>query len=104
MKRGEMNEQLAVSNGERTVDPAAAESPVAPVAPVFVDPTGRRRRLLTWLGWLVALACSAYLGVIGVSMTGTSAGPMPEVPVVAPRMVAFGPDVTVLPAGALELP
>jgi hypothetical protein len=104
MKRGEMNEQLAVSVGEGTADPAAAGSAVAPVVAVFVDATGRRRRLVTWLGWLVALACGAYLGVIGVSMTGTSVGPLPEVPNVAPRMVAFGPDVAALPMGVLELP
>ena len=30
MKRGEMNEQLAVSVGEGTADPAAAGSAVAP--------------------------------------------------------------------------
>jgi hypothetical protein len=77
MKRGEMNEQLAVSVGGGTADPAAAGSAIAPVVAVFVDATGRRRRLVTWLGWLVALACGAYLGVIGVSMTGTSVGPLP---------------------------
>jgi len=104
VKWGEMNEQLAVSLREETADPAAAGSAVAPVVAVFVDATGRRRRLLTWLGWLVALACVAYLGVIGVSMTGTSVGPLPEVPNVAPRMMEFGPDVAALPIGVLELP
>jgi hypothetical protein len=104
LKRGEMNEQLAVSVGEGTADPAAAGSAVAPVVAVFVDATGRRRRLVTWLGWLVALACGAYLGVIGVSMTGTSVGPLPQVPKVAPRAVAFGPDAAALPMGVLELP
>jgi hypothetical protein len=57
MKWGEMNEQLAVSVGGGTADPAAAGSAVAPVVAVFVDATGRRRRLVMWLGWLVALAC-----------------------------------------------
>jgi hypothetical protein len=87
-----MNEQLAVSVGEGTADPAAAGSAVAPVVAVFVDATGRRGRLVTWLGWLVALACGAYLGVIGVSMTGTSVGPLPvHAPASATRTVTKRP-------------
>jgi hypothetical protein len=104
VKWGGMNEQLAVSVGEGTAGPAAAGSAVAPVVAVFVDATGRRRRLMTGLGWLVALSCVAYLAVIGFSMTGTSVGPLPEVPNVAPRMVVFGPDLAALPLGALEFP
>ena len=76
----------------------------APVEPVFVDATGRRRKFVTGFGWLVALACVAYLGVIGVSMTGTSVGPLPDVPTVASRSVVFGSKVAGLPQGALEVP
>jgi hypothetical protein len=99
-----MNEQLAVSIGEGSTDPAAAGSAVAPMVAVFVDATGRRSRLVTRLGWLVALSCVAYLAVIGVSMTGTSVGPLPELPSVTPPTVAFWSDVAALPLGALELP
>jgi predicted anti-sigma-YlaC factor YlaD len=72
------------------------------VVPVFVDATGRRRRLMTGLGWLVALSCVVYLGVIGVSMTGTSVGSLPELPNVAPQLVVFGSQAAALPPGALE--
>jgi hypothetical protein len=72
--------------------------------PVFVDASGRRRKLVTGLGWLVALACLAYLGVIGVSLTGTSVGPLPDLPSVASRTVVFGSDTAGLPQGALEVP
>jgi len=77
-------------------------APVAPVVPVFVDASGRRRKLMTGLGWLVALACVTYLAVIGVSLSGTSVGPLPELPSVASRTVVFGSDVADLPQGALE--
>ena len=82
----------------------AAPVVAAPVMPVFVDASGRRRKLVTGLGWLVALACLAYLGVIGVSLTGTSVGPLPDLPSVASRTVVFGSDTAGLPQGALEVP
>ncbi|MDX6324705.1 MAG: hypothetical protein QOK15_1059 [Nocardioidaceae bacterium] len=86
--------------GEDTEAPARVES----VFPVFVDGTGRRRRFVTLLGWLVAVSCVAYLGVIGISMSGTSVGPLPEVPSVASNTVVFGSEVDALPQGALESP
>jgi hypothetical protein len=43
-----------------------------------------------------------YLAVIGVSLSGTSVGPLPELPSVASRTVVFGSDVADLPQGALE--
>jgi hypothetical protein len=76
----------------------------APVEPVFVDATGRRRKVVIGFGWLVALACIAYLGVIGVSLTGTSVGPLPELPSVASRSVVFGAEAAGIPQGALEVP
>ena len=82
----------------------AAPVIAAPVMPVFVDASGRRRKLVTGFGWLVALACLAYLGVIGVSLTGTSVGPLPDLPSVASRTVVFGSDTAGLPQGALEVP
>ena len=82
----------------------AAPVTAAPAMPVFVDTSGRRRKLVTGFGWLVALACVAYLGVIGVSLTGTSVGPLPDLPSVASRTVVFGSDTAGLPQGALEVP
>jgi hypothetical protein len=82
----------------------AAPVIAAPVMPVFVDASGRRRKVVSGLGWLVALACLAYLGVIGVSLTGTSVGPLPDLPSVASRTVVFGSDTAGLPQGALEVP
>jgi hypothetical protein len=90
--------------GDVTDAVIAAPVIAAPVMPVFVDASGRRRKLVTGLGWLVALACLAYLGVIGVSLTGTSVGPLPDLPSVASRTVVFGSDTAGLPQGALEVP
>ena len=108
-----MNQLLATAvrgdpadNVTGEVADAVIAAPViaAPVMPVFVDASGRRRKLVTGLGWLVALACVAYLGVIGVSMTGTSVGPLPDLPSVASRTVVFGSETAGLPQGALEAP
>jgi hypothetical protein len=108
-----MNQLLATAvrgdpadNVTSDVTDAVIAAPViaAPVMPVFVDASGRRRKLVTGLGWLVALACLAYLGVIGVSLTGTSVGPLPDLPSVASRTVVFGSDTAGLPQGALEVP
>jgi hypothetical protein len=96
-----MNQQLATAvRGE----PADNVVTVGPVVPVFVDTTGRRRRWVIGLGWLIALACVAYLGVIGVSMTGTTVGPLPNLPSVPSHSVVFGSEVEGLPDGALEAP
>ena len=96
---GTMSQQLATAlRGE----PAEDNLVVGPVVPIFVDTTGRRRRWVIALGWLVALACVAYLGVIGVSMTGTTVGPLPSLPSVPSHSVVFGSEVEGLPDGALE--
>jgi hypothetical protein len=96
-----MNQQLATAG---RVEPTDNVLTVGAVVPVFVDTTGRRRRWVIGLGWLVALACVAYLGVIGVSMTGTSVGPLPNLPSVPSHSVVFGSEVEGLPEGALEAP
>ena len=96
-----MNSQLATVMESGDTDTLVR---VGSVSPVFVDGTGRRRKLVILLGWLVALSCVAYLGVIGISMTGTSAGPLPEVSSVASKSVVFGSAVDALPQGVLELP
>jgi len=89
-----MNLQLATAvrgdPDDNVGEMAAGAAVEAPVGPVFVDATGRRRKMVTGFGWLVALACVAYLGVIGVSMSGTSVGPLPDLPSVASRVVVFG--------------
>jgi hypothetical protein len=94
-----MNMQLATAVRSEDTDTALR---VASVIPVFVDGTGRRRRLVILLGWLVAVACVAYLGIIGISMSGTKVGPLPEVPDVASKSVVFGSEVDALPQGVLE--
>jgi hypothetical protein len=103
-----MNQQLATAvRGDPADNVISGVTDVviaAPVMPVFVDATGRRRKLVTGFGWLVALACLAYLGVIGVSLSGTSVGPLPDLPSVASRTVVFGSDTAGLPQGALEVP
>jgi hypothetical protein len=96
--------QLATAVRGDPVDNVGGVAVSAPVVPVFVDATGRRRKVVTGFGWLVALACVAYLGVIGVSMTGTSVGPLPDLPSVASRAVVFGSEADGLPQGALEGP
>ena len=99
-----MNQQLAWAVRGDPADNVGGVAVGAAVRPVFVDATGRRRKVVTGLGWLVALACVAYLGVIGVSMTGTSVGPLPDLPSVASRVVVFGSETDGLPQGALEAP
>ncbi len=94
-----MNQQLATAVRDEPADEALT---VGPVVPVFVDATGRRRRWVIALGWLVALSCVAYLAVIGVSLTGTSVGPLPNLPSVPSRSVVFGSEVADLPQGVLE--
>ena len=96
-----MSQQLATALRGEPVDEVLS---VGAVVPVFVDATGRRRRWVIGFGWLVALACVAYLGVIGVSMSGTSVGPLPALPSVPSRGVVFGSETAGLPAGALESP
>jgi len=97
-----VNLQLATAVRGDPADTVTESVTAAPVVPVFVDASGRRRKLMTGLGWLVALACVTYLAVIGVSLSGTSVGPLPELPSVASRTVVFGSDVADLPQGALE--
>jgi len=97
-----VNLQLATAVRGDPADNVTESVIAAPVVPVFVDASGRRRKLMTGVGWLVALACVTYLAVIGVSLSGTSVGPLPELPSVASRTVVFGSDAADLPQGALE--
>lgn len=39
---------------------------------VFVDSTGRRRKLLAFAGFLVALFAALYIGVVGASVVQAS--------------------------------
>lgn len=99
-----MNQLLATAVRGDPADNVGGVVVGAPVVPVFVDATGRRRKMVTGFGWLVALACVAYLGVIGVSLTGTSVGPLPDVPSVTSPVVVFSAETDGLPPGALEVP
>jgi hypothetical protein len=50
-------------------------TPVMPAeegAQVFVDTTGRRKRLLAVAGFLVALFAALYMGVVGASVVQAS--------------------------------
>ncbi|WP_340561168.1 hypothetical protein [Streptomyces sp. GSL17-111] len=42
-------------------------------SPVFVDSSGRRRRTLRRVGWLLGIACACYAVVLGVSLAGGNA-------------------------------
>ncbi|MEU4687649.1 hypothetical protein [Actinoplanes sp. NPDC023714] len=49
--------------------PEDIRSAVEPVGvQVFVDSTGRRKRLLAVLGFFVALLAAVYIGVVGASV------------------------------------
>ena len=43
--------------------------------PVFVDQTGRRRRLLGWVAFLVACLGLLVVGLLWLSQTGSAVGP-----------------------------
>ncbi len=67
---------------------------------VFVDQSGRRRRLVRWCGGLVAFVCVAFAVLLGVTVfDGMSAAPM------APHMVAAGsPDAATPTVSAVTVP
>ena len=56
------------------LEPAEAHEPVDP-APVFVDVTGRRRKLLKPLAILAALLCCGYVTAVAVSLLAGSDTP-----------------------------
>lgn len=51
------------------IDPAV---PADPPAPVFVDPTGRRQRLVRWFVLGLTGGCLSYAALLGVSMVPIS--------------------------------
>jgi hypothetical protein len=75
-----------------TVSRSTAAHDGAPVADqVFVDASGRRGRVLRWIGALLGLGCLVYVGV--VLLVANSSGmtePLPAIPV---EGNGFGPGV-----------
>ena len=51
--------------------PASPPSPQAAPAPVFVDDTGRRHRIVRLIGWVAGGLTLAYLALLGVSLIGS---------------------------------
>jgi hypothetical protein len=62
-------EQKTAQSADRDI-PDTKAIPVSAPAPVFVDSTGRRRRLLRRLAYAFGGLCMAYGGLISVSLAG----------------------------------
>src|SRR5438067_12879941 len=45
--------------------------PDAAPAPVFVDDSGRRHRVVRAIGWVLGAVVAGYLGLLGVSLVGS---------------------------------
>lgn len=76
-------DRTAAGPGAETGEGAAGVPASAPYSggPVFVDASGRRRRLFRKAGWLVAGSCACYAVVLGGSIVGgTSAAPWLPIP------------------------
>ncbi|MEU2625468.1 hypothetical protein [Kitasatospora sp. NPDC007106] len=85
-----------------------------PDAPVFVDGSGRRRRLVRRAGWLLTVPAVGYLGLLASSLVGGpvldapflpalpahTATPAATVPAESPVPAAAGSEPASGPAGA----
>ena len=56
--------------------PALEAVPTAESRPVFVDGTGRRRRLLRWAAVGIAGTCTAYLALLGIALGAGTVDPV----------------------------
>jgi hypothetical protein len=56
-----------------------------PPPPVFVDPSGQRRRRLRRLAYGLTLLALAYTGMVGVSFAGASVSPSTILPFLEPK-------------------
>lgn len=52
-----------------------AKNRTAEPPPVFVDDSGRKQRNMKRLGWLAAILCAAFLGLVGVGLATENVGP-----------------------------
>ncbi|MDT5035856.1 MAG: hypothetical protein QOE03_1041 [Micromonosporaceae bacterium] len=66
--------------GAQTADLRAGRESVGRGVPVFVDPTGRRRRRIRVACYAGATICVGYLALVAVSMAGGAAGPRALLP------------------------
>ena len=55
-------------------------------APVFVDETGRRKRVLRFVGWLLGVLCFGYMALIGVGFAAESHSPSFDFPSLSYRV------------------
>ncbi|XTZ14865.1 hypothetical protein ACQSSU_25910 [Micromonospora echinospora] len=73
--------------------------PVAPESsPIFVDPSGRRRRWLRRAAYALGLAGVAYTALVGVSFAGGPVRPETIIPFVEPTTRQWQPPPAVEPA------
>lgn len=75
-----------VDDTPTTLLPAVPEPP-----PVFVDPSGQRRRRLRRIAYAVGLAGLAYTAMVGVSFAGTPVSPETVLPYVEPTQQPWQP-------------
>ena len=78
----------------------------APVADqVFVDASGRRGRVVRWIGALLGLGCLIYVGVVLlVANSSRVTGPLPAIPVEGNGLVPGFPAATAPPGVLSALP
>ena len=78
----------------------------APVADqVFVDASGRRGRVVWWIGALLGLGCLIYVGVVLlVANSSRVTGPLPAIPVEGNGLVPGFPAATAPPGVLSALP
>ena len=78
----------------------------APVADqVFVDASGRRGRVVRWIGALLGLGCLIYVGVVLlVANSSRVTGPLPAIPVEGNGVVPGFPAATAPPGVLSALP
>jgi hypothetical protein len=77
--------------------PQVTERPEKDTRPVFVEPTGRRRRAMRWAAAALALVCGSYGLLIAVSVLGVPLGPFSSLPGAQPAAPATDPPGAAAP-------
>src|SRR5438876_124535 len=80
---------LAVADTQVLLRPFGPGGPVGglpePTTAIFVDRSGRRRRLLLWCGAFLAVACLGFATLLGLSMVaGNQTAPGMSIPIDGP--------------------
>jgi hypothetical protein len=76
---GETSRKIAVARVPQNVEPTRRVPDYRkPAEPVFVDDTGRRRRLLTWVAFGLALLGLVLVALLWFSQTGVWVSPGAE--------------------------